>query len=341
MKSIRLVTMAIVLTAAGITHADTNKIDVNLDNLRTVESHLQFDRYQKATGGVNRLLHLRSPVDVDNQTTIAMNMDTLYSFAIVDIHKSATLTIPENNGRYFSVEVIDEDHYAYDVFLKPGKYTFSEKEVGTRYVQLAVRTFMDPNIAEDVVAAHAFQDGVKLEAGSNEPFVLPNYDMERYQAIFEIVQQLVNFAPNDTIGAMGKRGEVDSLKHTVATIAGWGLLPAENAMYQAVQLNLSTTKNYRIEVPADVPVRAFWSIAMYNASGFFQKNDRQAYSLNSVTAKSNADDSYTIHLGGCEDDRVNCLPLAGDGFYYTWRMYEPDEAFLNGEFSFNLPEVVQ
>jgi hypothetical protein len=42
-----------------------------------------------------------------------------------------------------------------------------------------------------------------------------------------------------------------------------------------------------------------------------------------------------------EDDRVNCLPLAGDGFYYTWRMYEPGEAFLNGEFSFNLPEVVQ
>jgi hypothetical protein len=80
---------------------------------------------------------------------------------------------------------------------------------------------------------------------------------------------------------------------------------------------------------------------MYNASGFFEKNDRQAYSLNSVTAKSNADGSFTIHLGGCEDDRVNCLPLAGEGFYYNWRMYEPDEAFLNGEFSFNLPEVVQ
>jgi hypothetical protein len=43
---------------------------------------------------------------------------------------------------------------------------------------------------------------------------------------------------------------------------------------------------------------------MYNASGFFEKNERQAYSLNSVTAKSNADGSFTIHLGGCEDDRV-------------------------------------
>lgn len=341
MKSILPLTVALILICIGIAHAKDKKIDVNLDNLRTVESHLQLDRYQKVAGGVNRWLHLREPTDVDKQTTIAMNMDTLYSFAIVDLHKSATLTIPENNGRYISVEVIDEDHYTPEVFIKPGKYTLSKKEVGTRYVELVVRIFMDPNISEDLAAAHALQDGFKLEAGSSEPFVLPDYDMERYQALFKIVQQLVNFAGRDTIGSMGKRGEVDSLKHTVATIAGWGLLPPENAMYQAVQLNLSTAKNYKIEVPADVPVGAFWSIAMYNASGFFQKNDLQAYSLNSVTGKPNADDSFTIHLGGCDDGRANCLPLAGDGFYYQWRMYEPGEAILRREFSFNLPEEVK
>jgi hypothetical protein len=54
-----------------------------------------------------------------------------------------------------------------------------------------------------------------------------------------------------------------------------------------------------------------------------------------------ADDSFTIHLGGCDDGRANCLPLAGDGFYYQWRMYEPGEAILRREFSFNLPEEVK
>jgi len=324
-----------------LAHAQAPKIDVNLDNLRTVESQIQFVRYQKVIGGINRLHHLRVPVDIDNQTTIAMNRDTLYSFAIVNMHDPVTLSIPESNGRYFSVEVIDEDHYAYEVYTKPGKYTLNEKDVGTRYAMLGIRIFTDPGDPKDVAAAHALQDAFTISGGSPEPLVLPDYDMERYDSLFKMVQQLVNFAGNDTIGSMGKRGEVDSLKHTVASIAGWGLLPPENAMYQAVQLNLSTDKKYKIEVPDDVPVEAFWSISMYNAQGFFEKNDLGAYSLNSITAQRNSDDSVTVHLGGCEDGRINCLPFAGEGFYYNWRMYEPGEEFLNGEYAFNLPEEVE
>jgi hypothetical protein len=341
MKSILLLSMAMMLIAASSTHAKEKKIDVNLDNLRTVESQIQFDRYQKVAGGVNKLHHLRTPVDIDNQTTIAMNRDTLYSLAVVNLKEPVTIVIPENNGRYLTVEVIDEDHYAYEVFTKPGKYSFSENDVGTRYAVLAIRVFVNPDDPDDVAAAHALQDAFAIEGGYHEPLVLPDYDMARYQTLFKMVQQLVNFAGKDTIGSMGKRGEVDTLKHTVATIAGWGLLPPERAMYQAVQLNLSTAKKYKIQVPTDVPVGAFWSISMYNAKGFFQKNDLGVYSLNSVTAKRNADNSVTIHLGGCEDGRSNCLPFAGEGFYYQWRMYEPGEAFLKGEYAFNLPEEVE
>ena len=340
-RSNLLLTIAIPFALLSTALAAEKKIDVNIDNIRTVESHVQFVRYQKIAGGVNKWVHNLTPLDVDNQTTIAMNRDTLYSFAVVDLKKPLTLTLPENNGRYFTLEVIDEDHYVYEVFSKPGKYTFSEKDVGTRYAMFAYRVFMNPNDAKDLAAANALQKKLKIEAGSNELLVMPNYDMERYKTLFKMIQQLVAFPSKDTIGAMGKRSEVDSLKHTVATIAGYGLLPPENAMYQAVQLNLSTAKKYKIELPAHVPVNAFWSISMYNAKGFFQKNDLGAYSLNGVTAKANADKSVTIHLGGCEDGRINCLPFAGEGFYYIWRMYEPGEAFLKGEYSFNLPEEVK
>lgn len=336
-----LLLTAMILMAVGTASAEEKKIDVNIDNIRTVESHIQFVRYQKIAGGVNKWVHFFAPLDVDNQPTIAMNRDTLYSVAIVDMKKPLTITIPENHGRYFSLQVTDEDHYIYDVYTKPGKYTLSEKDVGTRYASLALRVFMDPNDPKDLAAANAMQKGLKIEAGSSELLVMPNYDMQRYETLFKIIQQLVNFPSKDTIGAMGKRGEVDILKHTVATIAGYGLLPPENAMYQAVQRNLSTAKKYKIEVPADVPVGAFWSISMYNAQGFFEKNDLGAYSLNSVTAKANADKSFTIYLGGCEDGRDNCLPFAGEGSYYQWRMYEPGEAFLKGEYSFNLPEEVK
>ena len=40
--------------------------------------------------------------DVDNQTSI--NRDTLYSFVVLDLKNPLTVTIPENNGRYFSLD---------------------------------------------------------------------------------------------------------------------------------------------------------------------------------------------------------------------------------------------
>ncbi|WP_114324813.1 DUF1214 domain-containing protein [Candidatus Colwellia aromaticivorans] len=340
-KFILSVVATSLLTAISITsQAQTKLIDVNLDNLTTVESHIQFDRYQQFTG-INEWFHLRVPTDIDNQTTIAMNRDTLYSFIILDLKEPVTITYPENEGRYLSLQVIDENHYVYDVFTKAGQYTLTQEEVGSRYATMISRVFIDPDSTKDVSAAHQLQDGLKAESTLNEKFILPNYDMERYKALFSTVQSLINFAHKDTHGSMGKRDEVDSLKHTIATVAGWGLLPAENAMYQPVQLNLDTNKRYKIDVPSDVPVDAFWSISMYNSDGFFVKNELEYYSLNSVTAKTDKSGSYTIHLGGCEDARINCLPFAGEGFYYQWRMYQPGEEFINGTYQFNLPEEVK
>jgi len=154
-KLIQLLFSVILLSASNSAFADEKKIDVNLDNIRTVESHIQIDRYQKIAGGVNKWVHLLVPLDVDKQTTIAMNRDTLYSFTMADTKKPVTVTIPENDGRYFTLQITDEHHYIYEVFTKPGAYTFSEKDVGSRYASLTFRVFMDPNDAEDVAAANA------------------------------------------------------------------------------------------------------------------------------------------------------------------------------------------
>ena len=64
--------MAILLTAVGSALAQEKKIDVNVDNIRTVESHVQMDRYQKVAGGINQWVHNLTPVDIDNQTTIVV-----------------------------------------------------------------------------------------------------------------------------------------------------------------------------------------------------------------------------------------------------------------------------
>ncbi len=341
-KSYLSIALLMLVASSTIAGAADKKVDVNLSNIRTVETHLQFANYQKITGGINTWQHVRQPVDIDKQSTIAMNRDTFYSFAVLDLAKPVTITMPDMKDRYMSLQLISEGHYTPFVYQQPGAYQLTQKNVGSRYAFAAVRTFVDPNDSTDIKDVHALQDALKIEAGSSEAFQIPNYDMERYKALAANIQKLIGFWNGDTRGAMGTKDQVDELLHTVATIAGWGLQPPENAMYQVVNTGLDETKNYKLEVPANVPVKAFWSISMYNAKGYFQKNKLDAYSLNNVTVKDkNADGSVTIHLGGCEDGRSNCLPIAGKGFYYQWRMYDPEQPIIDGKWRFPDPVVVK
>lgn len=80
-------------------------------------------------------------------------------------------------------------------------------------------------------------------------------------------------------------------------------------------------------------VDAFWSISVYNAKGFFERNALGIYNVNSVSGVRNDDGSMTVHLGDCDDGRVNCVPLT-EGWNYAVRLYRPGEAILNGDWIF-------
>lgn len=122
------------------------------------------------------------------------------------------------------------------------------------------------------------------------------------------------------------------MRHFLGTAGGWGGLPEQEAFYANVDPNLPVDE-YVIEVPPEVPVGAFWSISLYKAQGFFEPNELNAYSINSVTSARNEDGSVTVHLGGCEDGRLNCLPIM-EGWNYTVRMYRPGAVILDGSWSF-------
>jgi hypothetical protein len=92
-------------------------------------------------------------------------------------------------------------------------------------------------------------------------------------------------------------------------------------------------------VPGNVPVDSFWSISLYNARGYFEKNAYDAYSVNNITGQRNADNSVTIQFGGCDGKIPNCLPTM-EGWNYGVRMYRPRPEILSGAWTFPEPQPV-
>ena len=140
--------------------------------------------------------------------------------------------------------------------------------------------------------------------------------------------------------AFGAKGQVDPVRHLIATAAGWGGNPDKDATY----LSVTPEKNdgstvYKLTVPGNVPVDGFWSISLYNAEGYFEKNPYDAYALNNLTAAKSADGSTTVQFGGCDGKIPNCLPIM-KGWNYTVRLYRPRPEILDGKWTFPEPKPV-
>ena len=306
---------------------------VNADNFVRAETAAQIDKTLKYVNGkVNTFAHIRQPQPLDKQSVIRMNRDTLYSGAIVDISKGATLTIPETNGRYVSVMVVNEDHYVNKVYHNPGTYKLTMETFDTPYVSLTIRTLVNAFDPADIKKANAIQDGFAIKAESAKPYTHPEYDKASYEATYKPLLELAEGIP-DARRMFGKKEEVGEVRHLIGTAMGWGGLPEHEAYYLTVTPNLPVGA-YELTVK-DVPVDAFWSISLYNKEGYFQENKYNAYSVNNLTATPNKDGSITVHFGG-DPKSLNYLHLT-DGWNYTVRLYQPRKEILKKTWTF--PDV--
>lgn len=324
-----LIKAFVICSLATITCKGDELVRVTVDNFNRAESEMYFARFAKE-GGFGKLSHERNLASIDNQTVIRLNRDTLYSFGVFDLDAApVTVTLPDPGKRYMACQVINQDHFAPDVFYAPGSHTLTKALVGTRYVCLAFRTFVNPNSPADLQAVHALQDAIKIEQTAPGTLVTQNWDLASQQKIREALLALA--AANgglDSSRMFGKQGEVDPVQHLIGSAAGWGGNPKTAALYVGVEPKENDGKTaYRLDVK-DVPVDGFWSVSVYNKAGFFEKNPQNAYTVNNVTAKPNADGSVTIHFGG-DAAADNLIPIT-PGWNYVLRLYRPRKEILDG-----------
>jgi hypothetical protein len=109
------------------------------------------------------------------------------------------------------------------------------------------------------------------------------------------------------------------VRRLILSASAWGRNPDKDAIYLTVTPSMNDgAAIYKLNVK-DVPVDAFWSVIVYTADGHLQKNQYDAYSLNSITAKKSDDGSVAIQFGGCDSKIANCLPIM-PGWNYMVRL---------------------
>jgi hypothetical protein len=119
----------------------------------------------------------------------------------VDTSRGTTLTIPEMpDGRYFSVLLLDNDHYTPGTIYTPGAHKLPQ---GTKYLGLILRIHLiRPDDPADVALVNKLQDQCVVKAGSANPFPAPEFDK----------QSLSDFTFSERVGATAIADSPDAVR---------------------------------------------------------------------------------------------------------------------------------
>ncbi len=339
MKFLLLLAAAAPLAGAASPRPPEPAVVVTPDNFPRAESDLYFASAVK-DGGLGKFLHRREPIALDRQTVTRVNRDTLYSGAVFDLDAGpVTITLPDAGRRFMSMQAVDEDAYTDEVVYGPGRHTLTKAEIGTRYVLVAVRIFVDAGDPKDVGAVNALQDAIKVEQpGGSGSFHVANWDASTQVDVRTALIVLAETLP-DAKGMFGPRGGVDPVRRLIGSGAAWGGIPEEDALYLNVTPPRNDGRTVHKLTLKDVPVDGFWSISVYDSDGRFAPNPQKTYTVNSLTSKTEPDGSAIVQFGGCDGKIANCL-LTPPDWSYMIRLYRPRPEILSGAWIFPAAQAI-
>jgi hypothetical protein len=141
----------------------------------------------------------------------------------------------------------------------------------------------------------------------------------------------------DTMGVYGTY----YLKRAIVAMVGLGANLPEDAVYPMVVGDaegkpLTGAHNYVMHFTKDEipPVRAFWSVTLYDSEGFPVANELKRNAIGDRDAlQFNADGSLDLYIQQASpglDKQSNWLPAPGGAFNLTMRLYSPKAQVLDG-----------
>jgi hypothetical protein len=317
--------------------------DVSLSKAVTPETFIRaetdrmFYDISRLAGGINKFYHIRAVTPLDKQTVVRMNKDVLYSGAVIDAEKGATVTFPAMpDKRYASILVIDNDHYCPTVIYTPGKH---ELPNDTKYMFMAIRIQVyNSNDTAEVAMVNRLKDQFIIESNSAQEFAEPTWEKASLDSLRNEYEKEFSKFDKYPDEWMGPKGKVNEQTRQFAAAGAWGLFPNKDATYINYNGgNLSGDKCYvaTYKVP---DVSGFWSITLYGNDGFMKSENSV---INAANVKYNKDKTFTVYFGAadkCPKDAKNRLDIT-DGWNFLMRCYLPGQSVLNG--SYTLPAVTE
>ncbi|OBT16956.1 hypothetical protein A9260_09730 [Vibrio sp. UCD-FRSSP16_30] len=325
--------IATVLASMGTSSAFAAQ-EINRGNYIEAETSKYFTVTEaKATDGVNSWRHFRTPPATNDQPIVRMNRDTIYSTAVIDTEKGATITLPDFGDRFVMVQFTDEQHMTQDLIYTKGNETIKVPQT-TKFQFVVVRAYLpDLNDTAEIAQLNKLQDQLVIKAGSKDDYkTFGGYDLAtlaeklepiKKEILDEIAEQHV--ADSDQMFGMGEYTTPEKREQGAAY--GWGGATYKDNVYQ-YSPNFKSTQCHSTTFE-DPKNKGFWSFTVYNEDGFMFNDDA---SSNSGVATPNADGTYTIYFG-CDEEKygANNIPLEGLKEGQQWnvlvRQYAPTAEF--------------